>query len=231
MACCLIPAPATVELLKGFTFYDDGEAGERVTPTGAAILNYLAPSQTTVLRRPHRLLECGTGFGTRRLRQRSNILRATLYAEAAGQTDSDWVEVLRCEIDDQTPEDLAQALEQLRRTDGVLDICQWSVSAKKGRVAMAVQILAAQDRSDEVCRVIFDQTTTLGIRRHIARRSIIHRSTHTTDAGVRVKIADRPAGLTAKAESDDISLDLTSCRTRTDAVDGRTGGTAGRTRR
>ena len=84
---------------------------------------------------------------------------------------------------------------------------------------MAVQILAVQDRGDEVCRVIFDQTTTLGIRRHTTRRSIIHRSTRTTDAGVRVKIADRPSGLTAKAEADDLSLDLTRAeRERTRAT-------------
>ena len=204
-----VPAPATVELLKGYVFFDDGDDGERVTPTGAAILNYLAPSQASASHQPARLLDSGNGFGTKKLHRRSNILRAMLYTEIADQRDSDWIEVLRCEVDDQTPEDFATALDRLRQADGVLDVCYWSASSKKGRVAMALQVLAAPDKADDVCRLLFDQTTTLGIRRVTTRRDKLQRMTMTTSDGVRIKLAERPSGLTAKAEADDLSENLT----------------------
>ncbi len=198
-----VPAPATVELLKGYTVHDDGEDGERITPTGAAILAYLAPSQTPDPT-PRRLMTSGTGFGTRRFRQRSNILRATFYSDDASHQNTDTVVVLRCEIDDQTPEDLAIALEKIRANKAVLDACQWPVFGKKGRMAIAVQVLVRQDNSAEVVQLILDETTTLGVRRTTMHRDVIERDQTTVD-GVRVKRAVRPSAITAKAESDDVA--------------------------
>ncbi len=200
-----LPAPATVELLKGYALHDDGEDGERITPTGAAILSYLAPSQSADLM-PRQLLTTGTGFGTKRLKRRSNILRATLYtaAPASVETAADVVEVLRCEIDDQTPEDLAIALDNIRDSDGVLDVCQWPVFAKKGRMAIAIQVLVRQDGGSEVARLILDETTTLGVRRAIAARDTVERKITSSD-DIHVKLASRPSGMTAKAEADDLS--------------------------
>lgn len=196
------PAPATVELLKGYELFDDGEEGERLTPTGAAILNYLAPSRSADPT-PRRLLGSGSGFGTRRLKRRSNMLRATLYGGAAPAM-RETVEVLRCEVDDQTGEDLAVALDGIRRLDGVLDVCQWPVYAKKGRLAVAVQVLARDGTGERVARAMLDETTTLGVRIGAASRAVVERTRATAD-GVRVKLAHRPSGVTAKAEMDDLA--------------------------
>ena len=73
-----MPAPATMRLLEGFAFHHDGRSGERVTPTGAAILKHLQPGSGADLR-PRRLLRTGYGFGTRRLEGMSNVLRASVF--------------------------------------------------------------------------------------------------------------------------------------------------------
>jgi uncharacterized protein (TIGR00299 family) protein len=200
-----LPAPATVELLKGYALHDDGEDGERITPTGAAILSHLAPSQSADPV-PRQLLTTGTGFGTKRLKQRSNILRATLYgaAPASVATGADVVEILRCEIDDQTPEDLAIAIDKIRDSNGVLDVCQWPVYAKKGRIAIAIQVLVRQASGSDVARLMLDETTTLGVRRTIANRDTVERKIAISDR-IHVKLASRPSDTTAKAEAADVS--------------------------
>jgi hypothetical protein len=208
-----LPAPAVAELLQGFTLFDDGEEGERVTPTGAAILRYLAPTQgpDTV---PRRLLCTGVGFGTRQFKSRSNILRATCYGPAEAGAMADQVEVLRCEIDDQTGEDLAVAIDHLRQTDGVLDVCQWPVFGKKGRMAVALQVLTRPDAADRVLEEILDETTTLGIRRSVNQRRIVAREQLVVD-NITVKRAGRPAGLSAKAEMNDLAATRGAARRRT----------------
>ncbi|HJM51036.1 MAG TPA: LarC family nickel insertion protein [Alphaproteobacteria bacterium] len=202
-----LPAPATLELLKGFLLVDDGEEGERVTPTGAAVLRFLQASQETDSQ-VRRLVGAGTGFGSRTFASRSNILRASLYADAPGAEigtlNTDQVEVLRCEIDDQSPEDLAVALDHLRKNAGVIDVCQWPVFAKKGRVATALQILARPEAAERVIAEILDETTTLGVRREAqARCTLARRSSRV--GGVGVKLARRRRGTTAKAEMDDLA--------------------------
>ena len=193
-----VPAPATVELLKGFALIDDGEDGERVTPTGAAILRALMPSQGADPV-PRCLIGAGTGFGTRKLRSRSNILRATLFAAADTASPSEPVEVMRFEVDDQTAEDLAVALDHLRDIPDVIDVCQWPVLGKKGRQAAAVQVLARLEAADRIAGEIFNETTTLGVRRQTVCRTTLDR--HIQDIqGVPVKLARRPKGMSAKAE-------------------------------
>ena len=198
-----LPAPATARLLQGFILVDDGEEGERITPTGAAILKYLAPSQVPDAT-PRVLVGVGTGLGTRTLKSRANMLRATLYADVATGAVADSVEVLRCEIDDQTAEDLAVAVEHLRETDGVLDVCQWPVFGKKGRVATALQVLARPPQSETIIAAMLRETTTLGVRRQAQARAILERRDTVVD-GIGVKIAERPGGATAKAAMDDVA--------------------------
>ena len=77
-----VPAPATARLMEGFETVDDGLAGERVTPTGAAILAHLRPR--IVPRRPSAILAgSGTGFGTRILPDRPNALRVLVLEGAS----------------------------------------------------------------------------------------------------------------------------------------------------
>jgi len=198
-----VPVPATAKILEGFLFVDDGENGERVTPTGAAILKFLEPAFSTDAV-PRALLGTGMGFGTKEFESRANMLRAVFFSTQPTTATNDMVEVLRCEIDDQTGEDLAVALDHLRATDGVLDVCQWPVFAKKGRVAIALQVLTQPAHAEGITEKILAETTTLGVRRTAQFRDILSRD-HVDVDGTDVKLARRPGGVTAKAAIDDVS--------------------------
>ena len=198
-----IPAPAALHLLTGFELFDDGEMGERVTPTGAALLKWLRADQDPDPA-PRRLVAVGAGFGARRLKGRSNVLRVSLYQGAVANPGMDLIEVMRFEVDDQTPEDLSVALQHLRAQPGVLDVCSWPVVGKKGRSAMAVQLMARPDDAEVVAAAVFHETTTLGVRRNQEWRSIAPRRMIEA-GGVRVKWAERPSGATLKVELDDIA--------------------------
>ena len=207
-----VPAPATARLLRGFTVVDDGLPGERVTPTGAAILAELAPAARPP-ERPLRLLATGHGLGRRELTGKSNGLRVLLLAEAEaaddGACDRDRVAVVRFEVDDQPAEDLALGLERLRARRDVLDVCQWPVVGKAGRLASAVQLLCAPEAVEAVARACLAETTTLGVRIETVERRILARDTVTIETRgrpVRVKRARRPDGtISAKAELADLA--------------------------
>jgi uncharacterized protein (DUF111 family) len=147
------------------------------------------------------LIGAGIGFGTRKFASRGNILRATLYGPAGEAMAGDHVEVLRCEIDDQTAEDLAVAIDHLRQAEGVIDVCQWPVFGKKGRMGTALQVLAAPGRAAAVAALILDETTTLGVRRATQSRTLVAREA-VNQGGLPVKLAHRPGGVTAKVEMD-----------------------------
>ena len=203
-----VPAPAVVHLLRGLATHDDGIEGERVTPTGAAILKHLAPDPTPA-REPEALVGTGTGFGSRSLPGLSNVLRVLEFGPVAPVAVQERVAVLRFEIDDQTPEDLALGLDRLRAHPGILDVVQWPAYGKKGRMVAAIQVLAEADALDGALDAVFDETTTLGVRWSKVARSALTRETasHADTLGtVRVKRARRPSGtVTAKAELDDLA--------------------------
>ena len=196
-----VPAPATALLVKGLACHDDGRAGERVTPTGAAVLRFLGP-EAGIGHRPRVMSRIGIGFGTRRLLGISNVLRVLAFDDVP-QHGQDQVGVIQFEIDDQSGEELAVALDHLRATDGVLDVLQTPGFGKKGRMVMSVQVLTRPEALEAAVTACFRQTTTLGVRTRIDTRSILARRAVTTEEGLRVKIADRPGGATAKAEMDD----------------------------
>ncbi len=203
-----VPAPATALLLQGLPVHDDGLPGERVTPTGAAILRHLRPD-TGAPSEPLVLARTGIGFGTRTLPGTSNVLRVLAFDALEARPAADRVHVLRFEVDDQSPEDLAVGLERLRDVDGVLDVLQSPAFGKKGRLCVAVQVLARLDASERALTACFQETTTLGVRvateerRTLARRDA---SFASAEGAVRVKSARRPSGqVTAKAEMDDLA--------------------------
>lgn len=201
-----VPAPATVLLLEGLTCFDDGLPGERITPTGAAILRHLAP-RMGVGSTPRVLSGTGYGFGARRLRGLSNVLRVLAFNELAAHegTAVDEVTTLAFEVDDQTPEDLAVGLERLRSVPGVIDVVQGTVVAKQGRQSAAVRVLAAPSASDEVVAACFRETATLGVRLARTERRVLLREALPAVDGVRVKRALRPGAATVKAEISDLA--------------------------
>ena len=197
-----VPAPATARLLRGFETVDDGVPGERVTPTGAAILCHLEPAQSGP-RPAARLIADGSGFGTRTLAGIPNMVRALLFDGAPGETATE-VAVIAFEVDDQSPEDLAVGLDILRGAEGVIDVLQAPAFGKKGRLVAAVQVLGRLEAVDAIADACFTETTTLGLRWHPSRRVVLERKLAHME-GARVKVVTRPGGApSAKADMDDV---------------------------
>lgn len=205
-----VPAPATALLLQGFAVIDDGVGGERVTPTGAAILRHLCGDMVPQAPQPRILGGTGIGFGTRILPGLSNCARVLRFdpAQEAPGFETDSVLVVECEIDDQSGEELALALDRLRSHPAVLDAVQAPVFGKKGRMMAHLRLLARPEARDEILRLCFAETTTIGLRHSVQARAVLPRRMVEVEAGgrtVRVKAVDRPGGLTAKAEADDVA--------------------------
>lgn len=206
-----VPAPATAKLLEGFALIDDGVDGERVTPTGAAILHYLQLEfglPLSISSMPMTLKCSGTGFGTRVLPGISNVLRVLVFDRVATARIDDQVGVIQFELDDQTAEDLALGLDSLRTHEGALDVLQMPAVGKKGRMIFHVQILCRQDALDDMIDACFVQTTTLGLRWSVTSRAILSRRMMVIESGERsiaVKLAERPNGkLSAKSDAEDV---------------------------
>lgn len=198
-----VPTPATVLLLKGFPVFQDGLAGERITPTGAAILRHLTPSFAP-LAQPSTLVRCGTGFGSRHLQGIANILRVLAFENTRDTWINENIIVIDFEVDDQSAEDLAVGLERLRAAAGVLDVVQSAVIGKKGRLASHVEILLKPEHLNSVIDACFIETTTIGLRWRDERRALLERRLEpelVDETNLEVKIANRPAGkITAKAD-------------------------------
>jgi uncharacterized protein (TIGR00299 family) protein len=207
-----VPAPATARLLTGLQVKDDGIGGERVTPTGAAILRYLSDSGVASRAPAHVhevLVGTGTGHGTRSMPGIANIVRCILFDETE-QVPTGYGEIasLQFEVDDQSPEDLAAAIDHIRASAGVLEVYQAPLFGKKGRVAVQVQILLEVSAIETVSAACFAETTTLGLRiSRVMRRTLARRDvTLDGEPALRVKLARRPSGeITAKAEMDDVA--------------------------
>ncbi len=206
-----VPAPATALLLRGQETIDDGFPGERVTPTGAAILRYLCPpSSEEASGGPavRTLCASGIGFGSRSIRGLSNHLRVLCFAanDTARSSPRD-IHVLEFEIDDQSGEELAAGLDRLRAHSGVLDVMHAPVFGKKGRMMASIRVLARQPSLSEVTEACFRETTTIGLRHRLVQGIGLERKIKDVSVEgqrLRVKLVTRPGGPTAKAESDDV---------------------------
>ena len=114
---------------------------------------------------------------------------------------------LSFELDDQTPESIADALERLRAMDGVVDVTQHAYWGKKQRQGFSIAVLCRPDAADPVTSECFTVTTTLGVRREMITRAILPREevvVSVDEKTYRVKVSRRPEGYTAKVEMDDL---------------------------
>ena len=205
-----VPAPATRLLLRDLAVVDDGVAGERVTPTGAAIVKYLASARGGILGQA-RAGPVGMGAGTRDMAAIANVLRVAAYNDPGVTGADDLVAALACEIDDMTGEELAAAADHLRACDGVLDVSLFAGTGKKGRPVTALRLLCRPEVAAATAAAVLDSTSTLGLRHRLERRWVLARDLALVGAdGVQVKIAQRPNGTaSAKAEADDLPAPTT----------------------
>lgn len=190
-----VPAPATARLLQGLAVLDDGIPGERVTPTGAAILRHISDNFPSRSRPMGRLRATGYGAGTRDLPGLPNVVVVQVIDGPV--QDKDTVAILEWDVDDMTGEEIAIAADHLRACDGVLDVGTMAMAGKKGRPVTAFRVLARTAAADAVAQAVFAQTSTLGLRLRHDQRLVLPRET-----GPGGKRAIRPLTTTVKADSD-----------------------------
>jgi uncharacterized protein (DUF111 family) len=211
-----VPTPATASLLIGFAWRDDGVGGERVTPTGAAILRHLVgPRGGEAI--PGRLVCVGTGAGTRTLPGIPNVLRALVFEGESASSVRERITVVSFEIDDMTGEEIAVAADRLRATDGVLDVAIGQVQGKKGRMMQSFRLLARPEHADAIIELCFLETSTIGLRIAEEQRAVLPRRLSAAapdDIPVHIKTVERAGAPSAKAESDDLQADSLEARRR-----------------
>ncbi len=185
----MVPAPATAELLRGIPILNEGQ-GELTTPTGAAIL--AATVDAFGPPPPMRVHAIGYGAGTRELHDRPNVLRV-LVGEPLGrveETPAGAVIIVEANIDDMSPELVAPLFEAVLGA-GAVDVWSTPILMKKGRPAITVSAMAAPAAVAEVERAFFRCSTTIGVRRYPALRTVLARSLVTVETAygpVRVKV-------------------------------------------
>ena len=185
-----VPAPATVELLKGLPTAGGPLERELTTPTGAAILRTLGePSPRWPDMRVHTI---GYGAGGHDPHQIPNVLRLAIgSAPAEHETESDHVWSLQANLDDMTGEEIGHCT-RLLLEEGALDAFATPVQMKKDRPAVQLTVLCPPEDLGRMEDLLFRHTTTLGIRRSLMQRSKLPRSVETisTEWGeVRIKVA------------------------------------------
>jgi uncharacterized protein (TIGR00299 family) protein len=184
-----VPAPATSELLAGKPIYARGPALELTTPTGAAIATTLAQEFGTLP--PMQVIASGYGAGDYDFPEHANVLRV-LIGETTAAAESTTVAVLEANIDDSSPQVLGYAMERLFDA-GALDVTLASVQMKKNRPGALLSVIARPEDREALARLIFEETSTLGLRIYSAERRVKARHSieiATPHGTVRMKIAD-----------------------------------------
>ena len=181
-----VPAPATLELLRGRALRPSGP-GERTTPTGAALLAAWT-EETAAL--PELVVEAiGYGAGTKRWEDAPNLLRAVLGREVREKAgEAAWV--LEANLDDLSPQLAAVALEAVLQA-GAHDAWIAPVTMKKGRPGHLFGALASEAVRAAVEAAIFRETSSLGVRRTRVERSVLDRElveVQTAYGPVRIKV-------------------------------------------
>ncbi len=198
-----VPPPATAELLKGCPIRPVDVQGELVTPTGAALARTLAAEWGTL---PAVSVESvGYGAGSKDF-PFPNLMRLFIGELTDLPTEARQVLLIEANIDDQSPQLFGSAMEALFAA-GALDVWLTPILMKKGRPAHTMSVLCAPEARERLERVIFSETTTLGVRSTRWDRSCLQREWIEVDTpwgNVRVKVGRHEGSVrTATPEYED----------------------------
>jgi uncharacterized protein (TIGR00299 family) protein len=168
-----VPPPAVTELLKGVPFYATEIKGELLTPTGAAIITSVCSEYGPI---PRMITEkSGYGAGTREYQDFPNVLRVLIgETEDAGATDERlWM--IETNLDDASPQIIGHVMDRVLES-GALDCFFTSVQMKKNRPGVLLSVLCRAGEKETVMKLLFTETTTLGVRSYEVTRRALQRS-------------------------------------------------------
>ena len=183
-----VPAPATLELLKGVPVASSPATSELTTPTGAAIIKTLSLSFGNM---PHMEIEgTGYGIGDRSFKEIPNILRL-IIGKRTGNTER--LIIVETNMDDMNPQIYEYLMSRLFK-NGALDVFLMPIQMKKGRPAILLKVLCSENKKGNIIDTIFEETTTIGVRTYEVERHCLERrieNVSTPYGKVRVKVAER----------------------------------------
>jgi len=166
-----IPAPATMEILKGYPVKLTAISHELTTPTGAAIVKALSAG---ILTNQEFFIEAvGYGAGTREIAEIPNLLRVAI-GDLVQPSLEDSSVVIETNIDDMNPQVYPYVIEQLLKA-GAHDAYLVPVVMKKGRPGMLLSVLTDPSAVERVATMVYRETTTIGLRIHTVERKKLPR--------------------------------------------------------
>ncbi|MBO7602218.1 MAG: nickel pincer cofactor biosynthesis protein LarC [Bacteroidaceae bacterium] len=192
-----IPVPAVANIVDAhqLNLHLTNTKGEFVTPTGAAIVAAIRTSDT--LPEHFKIVKTGIGAGKRNY-ERPSLLRAMLIEETQPvlQHDKDEIVKLESNIDDCTGEALGYTMDRLLQA-GARDVHYFPVFMKKNRPGYQLNVICKKEQVETLQRIIFEETTTIGIRVLRMERTILARTIRTVKTAlgeVKVKVCTLPDG-------------------------------------
>jgi len=189
-----VPAPATVELLRGAPVELGPITVELTTPTGAALLASLVADWGTPP--PFRLERSGLGAGSRDPKELPNVLRVLIGAAEGSAVARGRVAVLETALDDENPQVIAELVPRLLAA-GALDAMVVPSLMKKGRPGVWLTVIAAPEQADAIAMQILTETSSLGVRLRFDERYELERRIEQVETGfgaIALKVATLPGG-------------------------------------
>ena len=202
-----VPVPAVTELAAQYSLpleFTDTK-GEMITPTGAAIAAAVRTREK--LPKRFRILECGYGAGYKDF-EHANVLRAMFVEEETSDASEESLWVVETNVDDCSGEQLGFLEEKLLGV-GARDVWYSPIYMKKCRPAYMLQVLCDEDMLNTVQTLLFDESTTIGVRYYPVERRVLKRRMERMETSVgtlRFKICSRPGGEAAYPEYDDVRI-------------------------
>ena len=214
-----VPAPATAYLLRDIPSYGGQIKGELCTPTGAAILKYFADSfspQPVMI--THKI---GYGMGKKNFEAANCVRifqgesqddkRSVSQTSEKIQTDdiqeNNQITELRCNLDDMTGEAIGFLCESMMQ-EGALDVFTTPIQMKKNRPGILLTCICEVNTANHFAEYLLKNTTTLGIRKSLCSRYIMHRdfdSISTPYGSIRIKKAVGFGIIRLKPEYEDVA--------------------------
>jgi len=168
-----IPPPAVTELLRGVPFYATEIKGELLTPTGAAIITTVCSEYGPI---PEMKTEMtGYGAGTREYQDFPNVLRVMIGETEVTSATDERLWMLETNLDDASPQIIGHVMDRVLEL-GALDCFFTPVQMKKNRPGVLLSVLCGRDEKEAVMKLLFTETTTLGVRSYEVNRRALQRS-------------------------------------------------------
>ena len=185
-----LPAPATLEMIKKGSLKSapTDEPFEMVTPTGAALLAVWPQAEISA---DTNVINSADSFGHRKLNNRPNLLRASLYEHNESCRNACKLKVLETNIDDSTPEVIGYVFDKLLNS-GALDVWTQPIFMKKQRQAVLLSVLCSPEKKTGLMDIILSETSTFGVREYeVSRHCLEHRfeEKDTAYGKIRIKVA------------------------------------------